>query len=47
MNASLLAKWRWRLLDGNGALWKDVLFARYGVRAGGLEVSVMMEKIKC
>ena len=30
MNISLLAKWRWRLLDGNFALWKDVLGARYG-----------------
>jgi len=26
----LLAKWRWRLLDGEKALWKDVLENKYG-----------------
>jgi len=30
MNVSLLAKWRWRLLDGEKALWKDVLEVKYG-----------------
>lgn len=30
MNVSLLAKWRWRLLDGENALWKDVLEEKYG-----------------
>jgi len=36
MNVSLLAKWRWRLLDGKAALWKDVLQAKYGNRVGRL-----------
>jgi len=30
MNVSLLAKWKWRLLDGEKALWKDVLEGKYG-----------------
>lgn len=30
MNLSLLAKWRWRLLSGEKALWKEVLVERYG-----------------
>jgi len=30
MNISLLAKWRWRLLDGEKALWKSVLVKKYG-----------------
>ncbi|KEH35783.1 hypothetical protein MTR_3g102690 [Medicago truncatula] len=30
MNLSLLAKWRWRLLNGEDALWKEVLEERYG-----------------
>lgn len=30
MNVSLLVKWRWRLLDGEIALWKDVLEVKYG-----------------
>jgi len=30
MNLSLLAKWRWRLLYGDNALWKEVLEERYG-----------------
>jgi hypothetical protein len=29
-NVSLLAKWRWRLLQPGGSLWKEVLVARYG-----------------
>lgn len=36
MNVSLLAKWRWRLLVGEEALWKDVLVAKYGVSVGEL-----------
>ena len=36
MNVSLLVKWRWRLLNGNIALWKEVLEARYGAIVGGL-----------
>lgn len=30
MNLSLLAKWRWRLLYGDNAHWKEVLEERYG-----------------
>jgi len=30
VNLSLLAKWRWRLLQGDHALWKDVLMEKYG-----------------
>ncbi|XP_024630578.1 uncharacterized protein [Medicago truncatula] len=30
MNVCLLAKWRWRLLDEENALWKDVLEEKYG-----------------
>jgi hypothetical protein len=29
-NANLLAKWRWRLLDDEPLLWKDVLKDKYG-----------------
>jgi hypothetical protein len=36
MKVSLLAKWRWRLLDGEGALWKEVLEAKYGLCVGRL-----------
>jgi hypothetical protein len=36
MNVILLAKWRWRLLDGAAALWKDVLNAKYGNIVGRL-----------
>jgi hypothetical protein len=32
VNASLLTKWRWKLLKEEPALWKDVLIARYGGR---------------
>jgi hypothetical protein len=30
MNISLLSKWRWRLIDGEKALWKSVLVKKYG-----------------
>jgi len=30
MNVCLPAKWRWRLLEGENALWKDVLEEKYG-----------------
>jgi hypothetical protein len=36
MNVSLLAKWHWRLLDGEKALWKDVLEVKYGPCVGTL-----------
>jgi hypothetical protein len=32
VNLSLLAKWRWRLLQPERSLWKDVLLAKYGRR---------------
>jgi hypothetical protein len=31
-NLSLLAKWKWRLLQNDGSMWKMVLVARYGSR---------------
>jgi hypothetical protein len=30
VNVSLLAKWRWRLLDGVNTLWKEVVREKYG-----------------
>jgi hypothetical protein len=30
VNMSLLSKWRWKLLQNDSALWKDVLVSRYG-----------------
>ncbi|KAK2454307.1 hypothetical protein QL285_001883 [Trifolium repens] len=30
VNLSLLIKWRWRLLNRDNVLWKDVLVAKYG-----------------
>ncbi|MCH95123.1 LINE-1 reverse transcriptase like, partial [Trifolium medium] len=30
VNSSLLIKWRWRLLQKDNAIWKDVLVAKYG-----------------
>lgn len=30
LNISLLAKWKWRLLHGEVALWKEVLVEKYG-----------------
>ena len=41
MNVSLLAKWRWRLLDGKNALWKNVLQAKYGNCVGRLVEGVV------
>jgi hypothetical protein len=32
VNLSLLTKWRWKLLQNEPALWKDVLVAKYGTR---------------
>lgn len=36
VNLSLLAKWRWRLLQDNEALLRNVLVERYGVKMGEL-----------
>lgn len=30
VNLSILAKWRWRLLQRESALWKEVLVEKYG-----------------
>jgi hypothetical protein len=35
VNISLLAKWRWRLLSNEQAVWKDVLCSKYGSLAIG------------
>jgi hypothetical protein len=32
-NLSLLIKWRWRLLQEDEAVWKNVIVARYGIDA--------------
>lgn len=29
-NLSILAKWRWRLIQGDNGMWKDVLIEKYG-----------------
>jgi hypothetical protein len=36
VNLSLLAKWRWRLLGTNNAIWKVVLLERYGPKVEDL-----------
>ena len=36
VNLCLLAKWRWRLLYGGNALWREVLIERYGIKVGEL-----------
>lgn len=36
MNVSLLLKWRWRLLNGERTLWKDVIEEKYGPCVGSL-----------
>jgi hypothetical protein len=38
VNLSLLAKWRWRLIQGVEGLWKDVLIEKYGTRVSNLLV---------
>lgn len=38
VNLSLLAKWRWRLIQGENLLWKEVLCEKYGMHVvKGLE----------
>lgn len=36
VNLSLLAKWRWRIIQGEDALWKEVLKEKYGAKIGDL-----------
>jgi len=42
VNISLLAKWRWRFLQNDVALWKEVLVEKYvnhmGELMGGSEI---------
>ena len=40
VNLSLLAKWKWRLLQHEQPLWKRVLLEKYGDHVGGLAPSV-------
>ncbi|MCI03482.1 putative non-LTR retroelement reverse transcriptase, partial [Trifolium medium] len=35
VNISLLAKWRWRLLNNDNAVWKEVIQSKYGDTAVG------------
>jgi hypothetical protein len=35
VNISLLAKWRWRLLEANNTVWQEVIKAKYGTNAVG------------
>jgi hypothetical protein len=35
VNISLLSKWRWRLLDNNQVVWKDVITSKYGANVVG------------
>jgi len=39
VNFSLLAKWRWKLLEDNGSLWKTVLVDKYGESVVALGVA--------
>jgi len=36
VNLSLLSKWRWRFLQNEGTLWKEVLIEKYGHSIGDL-----------
>jgi len=38
VNLSLLAKWKWRLINGGNAFWKEVLVEKYGTSCVGLVV---------
>jgi hypothetical protein len=42
MNSSLLAKWRWKLLNEDNELWKRVILAKYGDNVLG-SVSLVAE----
>lgn len=33
-NISLLAKWKWRLIEDQPSLWKDVIHDKYGPNVG-------------
>jgi hypothetical protein len=38
VNISLLTKWRWRLLDNNPSLWKNIIRSKYGEEVIGTVV---------
>jgi len=40
VNMSLLANWRWRLLEGENSLWKDLLRDKYGNGVDNIIVDV-------
>jgi hypothetical protein len=44
VNISLLAKWRWRLLSNDQAVWKDVVKSKYG--NGAIGQPVLGEDVK-
>jgi len=29
-NSALLAKWKWRVMSGEGGKWKEILNSKYG-----------------
>jgi len=33
-NATLLAKWKWRLMSEEKGKWKDILLSKYGMENG-------------
>ena len=35
LNRALLAKWSWRFAVESGALWNDLIMAKYGEQEGG------------
>lgn len=40
LNVSLLAKWKWRLVDEEEVLWKDVLVEKYVLRQNPLILKI-------
>lgn len=45
MNLTLLSKWRWIGMVEMSALWKDIIFARYGAQVSRSSLGV--REIKC
>ena len=37
-NSALLAKWKWRLMNGEGGKWKEVIVSKYGITSGSSQV---------
>jgi hypothetical protein len=44
LNSSLLAKWRWRLIQKEQPLWKRVLIDKYGPHAIELDGEMEVER---